>query len=241
MKVDIYTTIVNGDKTDNTTPHTIAQQILNSSYTSPVGTQVPSPVTKSSMSKNKGRYNLFTNKYTAYALLEYTTILLEIIPRWLKGNENYSRERILANTTAATPYTRAQPMNTPTKIPAGPTNKPTQIPPAHPLTMPTSQHTHQNPNTTSLTQHSKINETEITNTQLLSAIKQLADQINTLRAKVDWQSGIITQLLQDSKTAATRASTLPSQLQSAISGVDSLITTACELHKAYKHIEHRPE
>ena len=34
-KIDIYTVIVNGDKTKDTIPHTIAQQILNSSYTSP--------------------------------------------------------------------------------------------------------------------------------------------------------------------------------------------------------------
>jgi hypothetical protein len=50
---------------------------------------------------------------------------------------------------------------------------------------------------------------------------------------VDLQAGIIAQLLLDSKTAATMASTLPSQLQSAISGVDSSITTASESHKAY--------
>ena len=131
-EIDIYTAIINGDETDNTTPHTIAQQILNSSYTSPEGTQVPSPVTKISMSKNKGRYNLFTNKNTVYALLEYTTLLLEMIPRWLKGNENYSGGTILADTTAATLYARAQPTNTPTKIPEKPTNTPTQIPPAHP-------------------------------------------------------------------------------------------------------------
>ena len=166
-------------------------------------------------------------------LLEYTTLLLEMIPRWLKGDENYSGGRILADTTAATPYAIAQPRNTPTQIPAQPTNTPTQIPPTHPSTMPTPQLTHQIPNTTNSTQHSKTNETELAHAQLLPAIKQLVDQMNTLQATVDLQSGIIAQLLQDSKTAATMASTLPSQLQSAISGVDSSITTASESHKAY--------
>ncbi len=101
-KIDIYTT-----KLKETT--TIVQQILNGTYTTPEGTRAQSPVTKISMSESKGRYNLFTNKNNAQALMEYTAHLLKVIPKWLDGNVNYTGGKILADTTAATQYARVQP------------------------------------------------------------------------------------------------------------------------------------
>jgi hypothetical protein len=62
------------------------------------------PVTKISMSESKGRYNLFTNKNNAQALMDYTAHFLKVIPEWLDGNVNYTGGIILADTTAATQY-----------------------------------------------------------------------------------------------------------------------------------------
>ncbi len=61
----------------------------------------------------------------------------------------------------------------------------------------------------------------------------MKNQITTLQATVDSQSGIIAQLIQDNKTFWTMASTLLSQLESVISRVDSSITTASESYKAH--------
>ncbi len=53
-------------------------------------TQAQLPVTKISLSESKGRYNLFTNKNNAQALMDYTSHLLKVIPKWLDGNVNYT-------------------------------------------------------------------------------------------------------------------------------------------------------
>jgi hypothetical protein len=86
-EIDIYTAITNNKM--GITPSTIVQQILNDSYTTPDGSQEPSPVLKISMSESRGRYKLFTNKNNAQPLLDYTAQLLEMIPRWLQGPERY--------------------------------------------------------------------------------------------------------------------------------------------------------
>jgi hypothetical protein len=61
------------------------------------------------MPESKGRCNLFTNNNNAQALMDYTAHLLKVIPKWLDGNVNYTGGKILADTTAATQYTRVQP------------------------------------------------------------------------------------------------------------------------------------
>jgi hypothetical protein len=100
-KIDTYTT-----KLKETTM--IVQQILNGTYTLPEGTQAQLPVTKNSISESKGRYNPFTNKNNAQALMDYTAHLLKVIPKWLDGSVKYTEGKILANTTAATQYARVQ-------------------------------------------------------------------------------------------------------------------------------------
>jgi hypothetical protein len=111
-KIDIYNTIptTTTEETSNATKtKTIVQLILNGSYTTPEGYQLKSPVTKISMSENKGRYNLFTNKNNAQSLIDYTMHLLTILPTWLVRNKNYTGGKILADNTAAAQYAQTQP------------------------------------------------------------------------------------------------------------------------------------
>jgi hypothetical protein len=84
-----------------------------------------------------------------------------------------------------------------------------------------------------MTQQNTPNEAEHSIDKLLLAILQLTDWIEALQAMVNLQSRVIAQLLQDSRATSTMASSLPSQIESVISRVDSSITTASELCKAY--------
>jgi hypothetical protein len=106
-KIDIFNTIptTTTEKTSKTTKtKTIVQQILDGSYTTPEGYQLKSPVTKISMSENKGQYNLFTNKNNTKSLIDYTMHLLTIFLTWLVGNKKYTGEKIIADNTAAAQY-----------------------------------------------------------------------------------------------------------------------------------------
>ncbi len=184
----------------------------------PEGTQAQSPVTKISMSESKGRYKLFTNKNNAQALMDYTAHLLKVIPKWLDRNANYTGGKILADTTAATQYARVQPKSNLTQ-------------PQPALTAP--EQTKPNPPVTVSSQQSTTLEIDSSKKPLIPVINQSKNQITTLQATVDSQSGIIAQLIQDNKTSSTMASTLPSQLESVISRVDLSITTTSESYKAH--------
>jgi hypothetical protein len=176
------------------------------------------PVTKISMSESKGRYNLFTNKNNVQALMDYMAHLLKVIPKWLDKNVNYTGGKILANTTAATQYARVQPKSNLTQ-------------PQPALTAP--KQTKPNPLATVSSQQSITLEIDSSKNPLIPVINQLKNQITTLQATVNSQSGIMAQLIQNNKTSSTMASTLPSQLKSVISRVDSSITTASESYKAH--------
>ncbi len=73
-------------------------------------------------------------------------------------------------------------------------------------------------------------------------INQIKDPLSTLQAMVNAQTETIAQLIQDSKTTITMASTLPSQIESVNSRVDSSISTASSTYLAKmdnftKHIQ----
>jgi hypothetical protein len=124
---------------------------------------------------------------------------------------NYTGGKILADTTAATQYARVQPKSNLTQ-------------PQPALTAP--EQTKLNPPTTVSSQQSATLEINSSKNPLIPLINQLKNQITTLQATVNSQSGMIALLIQDNKTSSTMASTLPSQLKSVISRVDSSITTA---------------
>jgi hypothetical protein len=176
------------------------------------------PVTKISMSESKGRYFLFTNKNNTQALMDYTEHLLKVIPKWLDGNMNHTGGKILANTIAVTQYARVQ-------------SKSNLTQPQPALTAP--KQTEPNPPATVSSQQSTTLKIDSSKNPLIPVINQLKNQITTLQATVNSQSGIIAQLIQDNKTSLTMASTLPSQLESVISRVDSSITTSSESYKAH--------
>jgi hypothetical protein len=161
----------------------VTGQIIKT-YTTPEGTQAQLPVTKISMSESKGRYNLFTNKNNTQALMDYTAHLLKVIPKWLDGNVNYTGGKILANTTAATQYTRVQPKSNLTQ--------------PHPaLTAP--EQTKSNPPATVSSQQSTTLEIDSSKNLLIPLINQLKNQITTLQATVNSQGGMIALLIQDNK------------------------------------------
>ena len=201
-----------------TTPSTIVQRILNGTYTDPAGSQVLSPVIKIVVSETRGRCTLFANKQNAQSLLDYTSRLLEEVPRWLQGHGRYSGGRVHADVSAAAQYTRTRPL-TPTQ----PT--PQQDTPHKP---------HQSPQLldNATTQPVTLLEPD-PSTTLIPAISHLTDQINKLQATVDSQAGVLAQLIHDGKTTITTTSTLPSQVESVISQVNSTITTTSESYKTY--------
>ncbi len=159
----------------------------------------------------KANTTFFTNKNNTQALMDYTAHLPKVIPKWLDGNVNYTGGKILADTTAATQYARVQPKSNLTQ-------------PQPALTAP--EQTKLNPPTTVSSQQSATLEINSSKNPLIPLINQLKNQITTLQATVNSQSGMIALLIQDNKTSSTMASTLPSQLKSVISRVDSSITTA---------------
>ncbi len=150
--------------------------------------------------------------------MDYTAHLLKVIPKWLDGKVNYTEGKILANTTAATQYARVQPKSYLTQ-------------PQPALTAP--KQTKPNPLVTVSSQQSTTLEIDSSKKPLIVVINQLKNQITTIQATANSQSGIIAQLIQDNKTSLTMASTLPSQLESVISRVDSSITTTSESYKAH--------
>ncbi len=141
-------------------------------------------------------------------MIDYTTHLLTILPTWLVGKKNYTGGKILADNTAAAQYARTQHQIQPN------TTKPKQ---AEQTATPPQ---HKTPDLDSVK-------------SLTPVINQLKNQLLTLQATVNLQRKIIAQLIQDSKTASTMASTLPSQIESFISRVDLLITTASTLYIAH--------
>ncbi len=193
-EIDIYNTlctITTEETSDATKTKTIVQLILDRSYTTPEGYQLKSPVTKISMSENKGRYNLFTNKNNAHSLTDYTMHLLTILPTWLVGNKNYTGGKILADNTAAAQYAQTQHQIQPN------TTKPKQ---AEQTATPPQ---HKTPDLDSVK-------------SITPVINQLKNKFLTLQATVNLQTEIIAQLIQDSKTASTMASTLLTQIESVI-------------------------
>jgi hypothetical protein len=76
--------------------------------------------------------------------------------------------------------------------------------------------------------------TNVTDMSQIPLILQLSHQISTLQTALESQTAIITQLLQDSNTAKTMTSTLPTQIaESILTHVDSSISTVSEMQKPY--------
>ena len=245
-EIDIYSTpitdVVGGP------PTTIVQQILTATYTSTDGITAPSPVIKISMSENRGRYNLFASKSNAHALIEFTPYLLKMIPQWLQGNRNYTGAEIRADTSAAQSAIRylrkthreEPPTHALNTTANNPPNNQTQLVSHQTTNPPSIDHTRSKQeagpstdlNAYPQTQSPKTSGTDMS--EIPQAILQLSHQISTLQTALESQTAIITQLLQDSNTAKTMTSTLPTQItESIITRVDSSISTVSEMQKTY--------
>jgi hypothetical protein len=93
---------ITGDGTfDTSRTKLLAQLILDGKYTSKNETYEQSPVDKLTLSKNKGRYNLFTTREQANQLANYTEHLLAILPQWLKCTAHNKGKHIAVSTKPA--------------------------------------------------------------------------------------------------------------------------------------------